>query len=71
MQDINLPTLNERAESLGNFASTYPVLFSFVVFIIFVFLAIQECKKEKGKLIKVILYSLVALITFWRAAIGI
>ena len=71
MQDVSLPGIKERADSLGNFASTYPVFFSFAVFVIFLFMAISECKKEKGKLVKVVLYSIVALIAFWRVAIDI
>jgi len=71
VQDVSLPGIKERADSLGNFASTYPVLFSFVVFLIFIFMTIRECKKEKGRLIKVVVYSLVALIAFWRVAITI
>jgi len=34
-------------------------------------MTIRECKKEKGRLIKVVVYSLVALIAFWRVAITI
>ncbi|WP_448570076.1 hypothetical protein [Thalassotalea ganghwensis] len=71
MQDISHPGIKERTDSLGNMASNYPVLFSFVLLVILVFLVYRELKKESGSFLKVVIYSIVALIAFWRVAIDI
>ena len=71
MEDISHPGIKERADSLGNMASNYPVLFSCLLFVILAFLVYRELKKESGNFLKVVMYSVVALIALWRAAIDI
>ncbi len=71
MQELSQPGVMERQESLGHMWSAYPTFFSVTLIIILIYLIVREFKKQKGSFLKIVIYSLVAIIAFWRVAIDI
>jgi hypothetical protein len=71
VQELSHPGITERQESLGNMWTAYPTFFSAALFLILVYLIVREIKKEKGSFLKLAIYFIIAIITFWRVAIDI
>ena len=71
MQELSHPGIKERQESLGSMWTAYPTLFSAALFLILIYLIVRETKKEKGSFLKLAIYSIIAIIAFWRVAIDI
>ena len=71
MEELSHPGIKERQESLGNMWTAYPTLFTATLFLIMVYLIVRESKKDKGSFLKLAIYSVVAIISFWRVAIDI
>jgi hypothetical protein len=71
VQELSQPGVKERQESLGHMWSAYPTFFSVTLILILIYLIVRESKKQKGSFLRLTIYSLVAIIAFWRVVIDI